>query len=142
MARLQPQQTMDFAEADAMLDRALAVNPQLTAAHVTRAGMALRNLDLTAADAALDRALAVDSSDLEALSVRAAVRFLADDPTRLARAERAALSRNPRCGSAISSPDRGRWLTLARSLSSGVTSKRRPRSLPPWLPIPRSPTRP
>ncbi len=95
MARMQLAQTMDFAEADAALDRALAVNPQLTAAFVTRAGMALRNMDLAAADAQLDRALAVNPTDLEALSVRAAVRFLADDSAGLAQAEQAVLARNP-----------------------------------------------
>ncbi|HKU39277.1 MAG TPA: hypothetical protein VJR89_14045, partial [Polyangiales bacterium] len=95
MARLQLMQSMDFDEADAALERALRVNPNLVAAHVTRAGMALRNMELGAADAALDRALGVNPNDLEALSVRAAVRFLAADAQGLAQAKRAVLARNP-----------------------------------------------
>lgn len=96
MARLQLRQSMDFDEAAAALGRALAVNPNLVVAYVTRAGMALRNMELTTADAALDRALAVNPKDLEALSMRAAVRFLADDTSGLARAKQAVLAINPR----------------------------------------------
>jgi tetratricopeptide (TPR) repeat protein len=95
MAKLQLRQSMDFDEADAALNRALAVNPNLVAAYVIRAGMALRNMEISVADAALDRALAVNPKDLEALSMRAAVRFLADDVAGLDRAKHAVLELNP-----------------------------------------------
>ncbi|HKP60235.1 MAG TPA: tetratricopeptide repeat protein [Polyangiales bacterium] len=95
MARLQLMQSMDFDEADRALERALAVNPNLVIAYVTRAGMALRNMELTAADAALDRALSVNPNDLEALSMRAAVRFLAADSAGFGKAKRAVLALSP-----------------------------------------------
>jgi cellulose synthase operon protein C len=64
-------------------------------AHVTRAGMALRDGDLELTGEHLDRALAVDPHDLEALSVRAAARLIAGDASGFARAERAVLDRHP-----------------------------------------------
>lgn len=96
MARLTLGQSLDFATATDALDRALAANPNLVAAHVTRAGMALRNMELAPADALLDRALRINPVDLEALSMRAAVRFLADDPAGFERAKAAVLAQNPR----------------------------------------------
>lgn len=96
MARIVLEQTFDFARSEAEVARALEVNPNLVMAHVTRAGMALRDLDIAAADRHLATALAVDPNDLEALSVRAAVRFLADDADGFARAKREVLQRNPR----------------------------------------------
>ena len=56
--------------------------------------MSLRDLDTSAADAHLDRALAVDPNDLEALSTRAAVRYLADDDAGFARAKTEVFSRH------------------------------------------------
>jgi tetratricopeptide (TPR) repeat protein len=96
MARLQLLESLDFAEADAALTRALAVNPQLVAAYVTRASMALRNVDIAHAEQELARALAINPNDLEALSVRAAARFLDDDASGFAEQERGVLTRNPR----------------------------------------------
>jgi tetratricopeptide (TPR) repeat protein len=95
MAKLQLRQSMDFDEAEAALQRALAVNPNLVVAYVIRAGMALRNMEISVADLALDRALAVNPKDLEALSMRAAARFLADDAAGLDQAKRAVLQINP-----------------------------------------------
>ncbi|HEX2678178.1 MAG TPA: hypothetical protein VHM19_16100, partial [Polyangiales bacterium] len=96
MARVTLAGSLDFHTAGEALDRALTVNPNLVMAHVTRAGMALHDMELAAADAALDRALAIDPNDLEALSVRAAVRFLADDSEGFTRAKAAVLARNPK----------------------------------------------
>lgn len=95
-ARIVLEQSFDFATAGALVDRALAASPGLVAAHVVRAGMALRDMDLAGADRHLDAALAIDPGDLEALSVRAAVRFLADDRAGLDAAVREVLQRNPR----------------------------------------------
>ena len=96
MARLMLAQSYDFPSANEALDRALAVNPKLVAAHVTRAGMALRNMDIEGADQHLDVALGINPNHLEALSVRAAARFLADDAQGFERAKQAVLARNAR----------------------------------------------
>lgn len=95
-ARLILEQSMDFAAAEAALARALAVNPNLAMAHVTRAGIAIRDMDLDAASAHLDRALAIDPNDLEALSVRAVIPFLRGDERGYRAAIAAVRQRNPR----------------------------------------------
>jgi tetratricopeptide (TPR) repeat protein len=94
MARIVIEQSFDFSRAEEHLERALRGNPNLAMAHVTRAGMALRDLDVAGADAHLDTALAVDPHDLEALSTRAAVRFLADDDEGFRRAKQEVLRRH------------------------------------------------
>jgi len=94
MARIRIEQRFDFAAATAYSERALAINPSLIMPHVTLAGMALRDMDFATADGHLSRALAVDANDLEALSMRAAVRFLADDTPGFQAAKREVFSRN------------------------------------------------
>jgi len=94
MARIRIDQAFDFAGAEEHIERALEVNPNLVMAHVTRAGMALRDLDITGADEHLDRALQVNPNDLEALSVRAAVRYLAEDEEGFRRAKQEVLRRH------------------------------------------------
>jgi len=101
-ARIELERGADFAAVEALLTRALHGDPQLTAAHVTRAGIALRDEDLPLADRHLDQALAINPRDLEALSVRAAVRFVADDSAGWARAIAAVLHENPRFSRAYS----------------------------------------
>ncbi|MDH5676023.1 MAG: tetratricopeptide repeat protein [Myxococcales bacterium] len=96
MARLLLRRAYDFEGAEEQLERALHVNPKLVSAHVIRAAIALRNMELADADAHLDRALAINAHDLEALSVRAAVRFLADDARGFAAAKKQVLARNRR----------------------------------------------
>ena len=96
MARLALARAFDFPAAEEHLRKALAVNPNLVSARVTRAAMALRNMDTDAADRELDAALAVNPNHLEALSVRAAARFLADDRSGFEAAKREVLKRNPR----------------------------------------------
>jgi cellulose synthase operon protein C len=96
MARIELERGADFAAVDALLKRALRGDPELTAAYVTRAGMALRDEDSALADQQLDAALAVNPRDLEALSVRAAVRFVADDQPGFERAIAQVLAENPR----------------------------------------------
>ncbi len=95
MARIELERGADFAAVDRMLARALARDPELVAAYVTRAGIALRDEDLAEADRQLDRALAINPRDLEALSVRAAVRFVADDQPGFAAAVADILAENP-----------------------------------------------
>ncbi len=94
MARVKIDQSFNFSEAEELCERALAINPNLVMAHVSLAGMALRDLDIAGADARLNRALQIDPNDLEALSVRAAVRYLADDDAGFERAKREVLRRH------------------------------------------------
>lgn len=95
LARVRLEQGAPFPEIEALLDQALALDPNLTAAHVTRAALDLRDEDLEAADRHLDAALAINPRDLEALSVRAAVRFVADDKPGFQAAVKRVLKEHP-----------------------------------------------
>jgi cellulose synthase operon protein C len=79
MARVKLDNTMDFAAAESEITQALEVNPELAMAFFVRAGLALRDLDITAADKAADQGLKTNPTHLELLSMKAAIRFLADD---------------------------------------------------------------
>jgi tetratricopeptide (TPR) repeat protein len=79
MARVKLENSMDFEAAESEVRQALEVNPSLASAYFVRAGLALRDLDITAADQAADAGLKVNPVDLELLSMKAAIRFLADD---------------------------------------------------------------
>lgn len=80
MARVKLDSTMDFDGAESEIKQALEVNPRLAGAYAVRAGLALRDMDIAAADAAADKGLETNPSDLELLSMKAAARFLSDDP--------------------------------------------------------------
>ncbi|MDB4985894.1 MAG: hypothetical protein JWN04_1072 [Myxococcaceae bacterium] len=95
LARIQLEQGANFAAVEALLDRALASDPELVPAYVSRAGLALRDEDFALADQQLALALAINPRDLEALSVRAAVRFVADDRAGFDRAVAHVLAENP-----------------------------------------------
>jgi cellulose synthase operon protein C len=97
-ARIATLSASDFVGAQAALQRALNVNPRLSSAYVLQASLALRDMDIAHAEAALERALAINPVDLEALSVRAAARFLDDDPRGFAEQERRVLEHNPQYG--------------------------------------------
>ncbi len=94
-ARVLLENAMDFGGAEAEIRRALEINPSLPEAHLVRAGLALRDLDIEAADAAADRGLAVNPSDLDLLSMKAAIRFLADDPKGFSSFEQKVLGLSP-----------------------------------------------
>jgi tetratricopeptide (TPR) repeat protein len=79
MARVKLENAMDFEGAESEVRQALEVNSNLPAAYFVRAGLALRDMEITAADAAADKGLAIDPSNLELWSMKAAIRFLADD---------------------------------------------------------------
>jgi tetratricopeptide (TPR) repeat protein len=87
-------QTLDFDTAEKAVQKALSINEKLPEAFRIRAGIALRDLETEAADKALDQGLAIDPTDLDVLSMRAAVRFLADDKPGFERAKKAVLDRN------------------------------------------------
>jgi cellulose synthase operon protein C len=95
LARIRIAQSFDFQAAEREIERALEVNPHLVAAHVTRAGMALRDGDHAQTRHHLDRALSIDGNHLEALSVRAAARLIEGDRRGFEQAERAVLARHP-----------------------------------------------
>ena len=88
MARIRIAQSFDFAAAAEHTERALQTNPRLVLAHVTNAGMALQDNDITGALEHIQRALSVDAKDLEALSVKAAIHYLADDEAAFRQAKR------------------------------------------------------
>ncbi len=96
LARVRLDQHASMKEVEGLLGRAEKSDPSLSAVHVTRAAIALRDEDLVLADRQLDRALSRNPRDLEALSVRAAVRFVADDAPGFEKAVRAVLAENPR----------------------------------------------
>jgi tetratricopeptide (TPR) repeat protein len=93
-ARLKMDDAFDFAAAGKLLDQALAINPKHVGAFAVRAGMDLRDGDLDAANAEIDKGLAVNAGDLELLSLRAAARFLADDPAGYEAAKKQIFARN------------------------------------------------
>jgi len=95
MARVKLEQSLDFDAAEKLANDALAQNPKHTGAFAVKAGLALRDMDLVGADAAIKKGLEVNPNDLELLSLRAAVRFLADDKTGYEAAKKEVLGRNP-----------------------------------------------
>jgi cellulose synthase operon protein C len=94
MAEVKLDQTLDFDLAEEALGRALSVNKQLPEAYFFRAGIALRDMELERADKLLDEGLAIDPKHLELLSMRATVRFLADDKPGFDKAVKAVLAEN------------------------------------------------
>lgn len=95
-ARIKLEQSLDFTGATEHIEAALTTNPNLVMAHITRAGMALRDMNIRLADEHVARALAINPNDLETLSVRAAIRFLADDTAGFERAKTEVFRRNRR----------------------------------------------
>ena len=95
MARLLIQQSLDFAAATAYAERALEINPNLVDAHVTLAGIALRDLDFAQATRHLDRAASVHPSSLEEMATRAAMAFLQDDDREFEAVRARILRRHP-----------------------------------------------
>ncbi len=79
MARVRLENAMDFEAAESEVRQALEVNPELGSAYGIRAGLALRDMEIAAADAAADRGLKVNPNDIDLLTMKAAIRFLADD---------------------------------------------------------------
>ncbi|MCC6217131.1 MAG: tetratricopeptide repeat protein [Polyangiaceae bacterium] len=79
LAHVRLAQALDFDAAEALARRALAVNPRHVHAQFVLAGISLRDLDLAEADRRIAAGLAVNARDLDLLSLRATVRFLADD---------------------------------------------------------------
>lgn len=97
-ARAVLESTVDFATADALVRRALAIDPNLAGAHAVAAALALRDLDLTRAAAAVAAGLATDPDAPELLALDGAVRLLRDDRKGFAAVERRLLATDPTAG--------------------------------------------
>lgn len=82
-------------EAMQLTERALALNPDLEAAHVLRAKLHFQLEDYEAAHAAIDRALEVNPASLEALTQRALIFFLRNDLEAFRKVEAEVLALNP-----------------------------------------------
>lgn len=95
LAQVRLDQALDFDEAERLARAALAVNSRLAQAHFVLAGIALRDMELEKADKEIDAGLQGAPRDLELLSLRSVVRFLADDRAGFERAKRAVLEQNP-----------------------------------------------
>lgn len=94
LAKVRLDQALDFDEAERLARRALTQNPKLGAAYFVLAGIALRDMELESADRLIEQGLAGTPKDLPLLSLRATVRFLANDTAGFERAKRAVLTEN------------------------------------------------
>ncbi len=95
LAQVRLDQALDFDEAERLAKKALGVNPKLAEAYFVLAGIALRDMELSRADQHVSQGLRHNPRDLKLLSMRAAVRFLADDAAGFEAAKQAVLSLNP-----------------------------------------------
>ena len=95
LAEVRLAQALDFDEAERLARLALAQNPKLTHAYFVLAGIAVRDQDLPAADKYVSEGLRGNPRDLPLLSMRAAVRFLAEDPRGFEAQKAAILALNP-----------------------------------------------
>lgn len=95
LAQVKLAQSLDFDEAERLARKALEVNPKLGGAHFVLTGIALRDMDLVEADARADAGLRFNPRDLDLLSAKATIRFLADDRAGFEKAKRRVLELNP-----------------------------------------------
>jgi len=96
LAKVKLDQTLDFGAAERAIAKTLAINPKLAGAYFVRAGIALRDMDLDDAERACDAGLAANPGNLELLSMKAAVRFLADDREGYERIRKEVFAKNPK----------------------------------------------
>jgi tetratricopeptide (TPR) repeat protein len=96
LAEVKAAQTYDFQAAIDLAEQSLRIRPGLALAYFVLAGVALRDMELEQADRLLDIGLRQNPRALDLLSLRAAVRFLADDSQGFTRVTEAVLALNPR----------------------------------------------
>jgi tetratricopeptide (TPR) repeat protein len=94
MAHVKLDQALDFAAARSLCERALATNPRLPHAYFVLAGLELRDLEFARARERVDAGLGVDPGNLELLSMRGAIGFLADDARLLEQARSQVFAKN------------------------------------------------
>ncbi len=95
LAEVRLAQALDFDEAERLARLALSQNPQLPHAYFVLAGIAVRDQDLAAADRYVNDGLRGNPRDLPLLSMRATVRFLAEDPRGFEQQKEQILKLNP-----------------------------------------------
>ena len=95
MAEVRLAQALDFVEAERLADAALAVNPRLARAYFVLAGVAIRDVDLDLARRRIASGLVARPNDLDLLSLRAAVSFVAGDQQAFEADKRLVLEKNP-----------------------------------------------
>lgn len=74
------EQSLDFAAAEKLAQDLLKKNPRHSGAYTLLAGIALRDLDFDTAERNIAEGLRTNPRELHLLSMRAATRFLAEDP--------------------------------------------------------------
>ncbi len=94
LAHVKLSQSLDFDAAERLARKALAVNPKLAPAHFVLAGIALRDMEIEEADRRADAGLGHAPRDLDLLSMKAAIRFLADDEPGFAAAKQRVLEQS------------------------------------------------
>lgn len=95
MAEVRLVQAFDFVEAERLARAALAQNPKLARAFFVLGGIALRDVELADADRHVADGLAARANDLDLLSLRATVRFVASDRAGFDAAKKAVFALNP-----------------------------------------------
>lgn len=95
MAEVRLAQAFDFVEAERLARVALGQNPRLARAFFVLGGVALRDVELTTADKHVNDGLAARPNDLDLLSLRATIRFVASDRPGFEAARKAVFSLNP-----------------------------------------------
>lgn len=95
MAEVRLAQALDFVEAERLADAALAVNPRLARAYFVLAGVAIRDVDLELAQRRIASGLVARPNDLDLLSLRAAVSFIAGDARTFEADKKLVLEKNP-----------------------------------------------
>jgi cellulose synthase operon protein C len=95
LAEVRLAQALDFDEAERLARLALAQNPKLTHAYFVLAGIAIRDQDLALADRYVSEGLRGNPRDLPLVSMQAAVRFLAEDPSGFEQQKAKILRLNP-----------------------------------------------
>ncbi len=95
LAEVRLAQALDFDEAERLARKALSQNPKLSQAFFVLAGIAVRDQDLALAEHHVLEGLKTNPADLPLLSLRAAVRFLAEDEPGFLAQKRHVLGLNP-----------------------------------------------
>jgi Flp pilus assembly protein TadD len=95
MAEVRLVQAFDFVEAERLARAALAQNPRLARAFFVLGGVALRDVELADADRHVNEGLAARANDLDLLSLRATIRFVASDKTGFEAVRKAVFALNP-----------------------------------------------
>jgi tetratricopeptide (TPR) repeat protein len=95
MAEVRLAQALDFVEAERLANLALSINPKLARAYFVLGGVALRDVELELARRRIASGLEARPNDLDLLSLRAAVNFVASDHAAFEADKRAVFALNP-----------------------------------------------